>query len=85
MTKLEDEAYIPNKPAALPARSSNASHKKSYGRGNRSIRNWRHGSYPNGQERSTETCSYYYSSGYSEPTYCKKYIEKSPNAQEKID
>ena len=81
MAELEDEARTPNEPTALPARSSNASRGKSYGRGNGSTRNRGRGSYPTGQGRSTETCSHCHASGHSEPTCWKKYPEKSPKSQ----
>lgn len=84
MAKLEDKAYTPNKPTILPAYSSNASQKKSYGWDNRSISNWGRGSYSNEQGKSTETCLHYHTSGYSESIYWKKYSESLLNTQKKI-
>lgn len=85
MAKLENEAHTLNEPTVLPACSSNASQGKSYGRENGNTRNRERGSYPSGQGRSIETCLYCHVSRHNEPTYWKKYPEKSPNAQKKID
>ncbi len=48
MAELEDGARTSNEPTALPARSSNASWGKSYGRRNGNTRNQGYGSYPSG-------------------------------------
>lgn len=85
MAELKNEACTPNKPITLPAHPLNASRGKNYGRRNRNTRNWGRGSYPSGQGRSIETCSHYHASGYSKLTYWKKYPEKLPIAQKKID
>ena len=85
MAELEDEARTLNEPTALPARSSNASRGRNYSRGNGNTRNRGRGSYPSGQGRNSEICSHCHASGHSETNCWKKYPEKSPNAQKKIE
>lgn len=85
MTELDAEVYTSNKPTTLFTCSLNASREKSYSKKNKNMINQKYSSYPSRQGRNFEIYSHCYASGYNKPNCWKKYSEKLPNTQKKIE
>ena len=83
MAELKDEVRTLYDSTALPTYSVAATPSGSRSRGNELTRSRGRGCYANGRRKRLEVCFHFHIQKHSEPTYWKKYPEKSPKSQKK--